>query len=217
MKPSPTWTLEVFGSGAGACRYACLRMRREPQSTQGCVWFEMKRLQEKIDTVAEDGHPCEAALEFRRDIVRHDVASEVSADALDMAISFAWLGKAVSRTTALTKWSACGVDPNTSDFIRALALSDQLRRTAAVDAVECGALTGRDVELGELRKSHGFMAAMRAVQGLLSMRPQSVDVMRLSELHSLASGLPGKKISKISTDAWANVLPFPNEYKKRRR
>jgi hypothetical protein len=169
----------------------------------------MKRLPENIDSTAEDGHPCEAALEFRRAAIRSGIVREISADALDLATSFAWIGKAISRSGAVSKWKLSNIDPNTHEFIRALAFSDQLRRTAAADAVASTALSGREFELKEIRELLGFKNALATLAQLTSTRPSRGNIMRLGELHSLAQRLPGKHVKKVSTQSSDNVVLFP--------
>ncbi len=176
----------------------------------------MRRTRNQVDSTSEDGHPCEVALEFRRTIIRQDIARDISADALDLAISFAWIGKAISRSGALAKWLLNKIDPNCEDFIRALASSDQMRRAALSDALTASATTGRDDELRTIRELQAFKQATQALRHVTSSSPKSVEVLRLAELQELSSQLPGKQVKCISTAPSDNILLFPTMRKSRK-
>lgn len=176
----------------------------------------MKRPSVHIDSIAEDGHPCEAALEFRRQVIRHGIIREVSADALDMAVTFAWIGKAISRSKAIARWKINDIDPNTWEFLTALSLSHQLRTLALHDAMEAEASTGRVEELKQIRKLRGFCAAVATLTLLTSPNPQAGDVLRLAELSRIAEKLPGKKVTKIANGTANNVVLFPEKRAKKR-
>jgi hypothetical protein len=173
----------------------------------------MKKLQNNVDSTAEDGHPCEAALEFRRSVIRADVAREISADALDLAISFAWIGKAISRSGALSKWLLSKIDPNCEDFVRALSSSDQIRRTALADALTAAPTHGREAELQQIRGLQGFKQAVQILGQITGASPDSKQVLRLSELHLLALNLPGKQPKQISASPSDNIVLFPGARK----
>src|SRR5690606_21899889 len=114
--------------------------------------------------VAEDGHPCEAALQFRRSVVRMGIAEDVSADALDLAIAFAWIGKAVSRTDISAEWLLSGIDPNTFVVVPLLACSSDARKAALDIATRGKPSTGMERELGRLRASSAFQSAVSTVK-----------------------------------------------------
>lgn len=176
----------------------------------------MKKLQNNVDSTAEDGHPCEAALEFRRSVIRADVAREISADALDLAISFAWIGKAISRSGALSKWLLSKIDPNCEDFVRAMSSSDQMRRAALADALTASPSSGRDAELQQIRGLQGFKQAVQILGQITGSSPDSKQVARLSELHYLALQLPGKQLKQINPSPSDNILMFPGVRKSQK-
>lgn len=139
---------------------------------------------------AEDGHPCEAALQFRRAVIRMDVANEVSADALDLAIAFAWIGKAVSRTDICAEWLVAGVDPNTFVIIPLLASSGDARVEALKVATTAKAMPGYERELSRLRAGSAFVNAVSVMKTLGRSNPGVRDVIRLSELAELSLDFP---------------------------
>jgi hypothetical protein len=173
----------------------------------------MKKPQNNIDSTAEDGHPCEAALEFRRSVIRADIAREISADALDLAISFAWIGKAISRSSALSKWLLSKIDPNCEDFVRAMSSSDQMRRAALADALTASPTVGREAELQQIRGLQGFKQAIQMLDLITGASPDSRQISRLAELHSLALKLPGEQSKQISTSPSDNIVLFPGARK----
>src|SRR5690606_23036500 len=113
--------------------------------------------------LSEDGHPCEVALEFRRLAITGGIASDISINSLDLAIAFAWAGKAISRTKKLDSWMQTGVDPNSWDIIRAMALDAEVRRDALSDARSCAPAKSFSRSLYLLRKSAAFQRAMTSV------------------------------------------------------
>lgn len=139
---------------------------------------------------AEDGHPCEAALQFRRAIIRMDVANEISGDALDLAIAFAWIGKAISRTNVCAEWHVAGIDPNTFVIIPLLASSMEARVEALKIATTGIAMHGYQRELTRLRAGSGFISAVQIMRALGKSNPGVSDVMRLSELAELSLEFP---------------------------
>lgn len=177
----------------------------------------MKRNIDNLDEVAEDGHPSEAALEFRKQAIRLGIVKEISADAVDLAISWAWLGKAISRTKAATKWGVEGVDANTFEFVVALGKSHALRQTAINDATSAEAMPGRREELLKIRKLAGFLNAVNQSQKVTTVSTRQVDVMRLSELTYIAGQMPGSDLSRIKTLETSNVLPFARLSKRKKR
>jgi hypothetical protein len=169
----------------------------------------MHRNRDILDEVAEDGHPSEAALEFRKQAIRLGVVKEISADAVDLAISWAWLGKAISRTKASVRWGLEGIDANTFEFIVALGKCHTLRGTAITDATSAEALSGRREELIKIRKLAGFLNAVNQAQRASGTSIRQVDVLRLSELAHIAAQMPGATITKIHAVEISNILPFP--------
>ncbi|NTF17474.1 hypothetical protein G6L37_03505 [Agrobacterium rubi] len=156
--------------------------------------------------VAEDGHPCEAALQFRRSIVRMGVAEDVSADALDLAITFAWIGKAVSRTSVSAEWQIAGIDPNTYLIVPLLACSGDARRKSLEIAVRAQASAGMVRELGQLRASSAFQSAVATMRALMRSNPSARDVLRLSELAGLSSEFPKAQRTMPRTGGTGNVV-----------
>lgn len=138
--------------------------------------------------VSEDGHPCEAALEFRRAAIRFGAVGEVPADALDLAVSFAWIGKAVSRTVEAGAWVLAGTDPNTWQMIRAMAADPKTRRVACHAALSSPAAAFFGPELDVLRSSAAFLNAAHQV-GLVRQ-----GAGRLAVLASIARSLPGPEL-----------------------
>lgn len=173
----------------------------------------MHRNRDILDEVAEDGHPSEAALEFRKQAIRLDIVKEVSADAVDLAISWAWLGKAISRTKASVRWGLEGIDANTFEFIVALGKSHALRATAIADATSAEALSGRREELLKIRKLGGFLNAVNQCQKAAGVSIRQIDVMRLSELSYIAGQMPGSSVTKIHAVEISNILAFPGPAK----
>jgi hypothetical protein len=173
----------------------------------------MNRNKNILDEVAEDGHPSEAALEFRKQAIRLGIVKEVSADAVDLAISWAWLGKAISRTKASVRWGLEGIDANTFEFIVALGKCHSLRRTALMDATSAEAMSGRREELLKIRKLAGFLNAVNQAQKVATVSIRQVDVLRLSELAYITGRMPGTDVTKMQTVEISNILAFPGGIK----
>lgn len=161
------------------------------------------------DEIAEDGHPAEAALEFRRAAIRSGIVREISADALDLACSLAWIGKAISRTKAAVRWGIEGVDPNTFDFITATAGSHSLRQQSLNDALAAEALRGRREELIKLRALIGFQNAVVQMKNLTGTSIAHSQLLRLAELNAIAEKLPGPKNIRLKGNSADNVVAFP--------
>lgn len=140
---------------------------------------------------SEDGHPCEAALEFRRAAIRFGVAEEIGADALDLAVSFAWIGKAVSRTAEAWSWISAGSDPNTWLMIRAMARDPEARSIALKAALSGNPAPGFESGLAAIRESRGFSGAALAVGRTLGDKAVAAERKRLAELEAVAKRLPG--------------------------
>lgn len=155
---------------------------------------------------SEDGHPCEAALQFRKAVVRMGAAEDVSADALDLAIAFAWIGKAVSRTNVCAEWQVAGIDPNTYIIVPVLASSAQARETALSVALKSEAVAGMEADLRRLRGSSAFLSAVSTMKALASPRPDVRNVLRLSELAELASLFPKEQRRLPSVAGTGNVV-----------
>lgn len=177
----------------------------------------MHRNRDILDEVAEDGHPSEAALEFRKQAIRLSIVKEVSADAVDLAISWAWLGKAISRTKASVRWGLEGIDANTFEFIVALGKSHALRAAAIADATGAEALSGRREELFKIRKLAGFLNAVNQCQRAAGASTRQIDVLRLSELNFIAGQMPGSAGAKIHAVEISNVLAFPSQAKGKKK
>lgn len=143
--------------------------------------------------ISEDGHPCEAALEFRRVAIIHGIASDINAHALDLSISFAWAGKAISRSKKIDAWLQIGIDPNTWDIIRALALDSELRRQAIIDAKEAKPIACFTEALRYLRHSTAFQRAINTIESTTTSSDNIRDdvLSSLSELSHIAKKIPG--------------------------
>jgi hypothetical protein len=112
---------------------------------------------------AEDGHPAEAALEMRRILVVSGNAEEVPADVLDLAVSIAWLGKAMSRTRRMADLLVEGVDPNTWQVIGYAARSDEALAEFIEEARMERPAKGQAMSLADIRSSIAFRASCDAV------------------------------------------------------
>lgn len=165
---------------------------------------------------AEDGHPCEAALQFRRAVIRMDVANEISSDALDLAIAFAWIGKAVSRSDVCAEWHVAGIDPNTYVIIPLLSSSGEARAEALRVATVGAPMTGYERDLARLRAGRGFIAAVQVMKDIARSTPSVMDVMRLSELAELSLGFPEHQRSLPKVAGSGNVVMF-DQIRKRRQ
>jgi len=148
----------------------------------------MKAAIPSMKDFAFDGHPCEAALEFRRAVVRFGVADELTADAVDLATCMAWLGKAISRTEALHAWLRSGTDPNTWQAVRVLASDFSLCRIALDAASNCPPKYGMEAELKAIRESRGYARAALEVQGIADGSFTQGAIM----LAKAARALPGR-------------------------
>jgi hypothetical protein len=155
---------------------------------------------------AEDGHPCQAALMFRDVVIKSGIAGEVSADALDLAIAFAWIGKAVSRTTVASEWMIEGMDPNTWQVVPLLASDGDVRSEALKVALTGNPGKGFERELSRLRSTAGFVASVATMKSLASMRPDLKNVLRLSELAGLANGIPARQRTLPRAKRSGNVV-----------
>lgn len=155
---------------------------------------------------AEDGHPCQAALMFREVVIRSGICGEVSVDALDLAIVFAWIGKAVSRTTLASEWRIEGMDPNTWQIVPLLALDSDVRSEALSAAVSGAAERGFERELARLRSMSGFVSAVETMKTIASVRPDLKNILRLSELAELANGIPARQRTLPRSRRSGNVV-----------
>jgi len=164
--------------------------------------------------VSEDGHPCEAALEFRRAAIRFGVADEIGADALDLAVAFAWIGKAVSRTTEAWPWITAGSDPNTWLMVRAMACDTEARRIALKTALSGEASPGFEGDLAALRTSQAFYGAAHAVSRTVSRDIPAEEQTRLAELTAVAKLLPGPE-NVLPVKAAPNVVAL-RDFRKRK-
>lgn len=163
---------------------------------------------------AEDGHPCQAALMFREVVIKSGISGEVSADALDLAIAFAWIGKAVSRTVIAAEWLVEGVDPNAWQIVPLLATDADVRSEALKAARTAAAAKGFERELARIRSMAGFASAVETVASLATLRPDLKDVLRLSELASLASEIPKRQRTLPRSKRSGNVLML-DKFRKR--
>lgn len=142
---------------------------------------------------AEDGHPCEVAIAFRDVVIRSNVMDEIPADVLDLAIQFAWIGKAVSRTDGLHEWCLSGIDPNTREMVAAMSMDSLARETAIQHAVKGKAAYGLEESLRSIRSSQAFGHALKVVQSVCGRNPSVSDVERLAILADLSSQLSDTK------------------------
>lgn len=147
---------------------------------------------------SEDGHPCEAALEFRRVAIRCGAADEVPVDALDLAVAYAWIGKVVSRTADVGSWVLAGADPNTWQMIRAMALDAEVRKAALASAKSGSpsAIFGES-HLKKLRATKGFHIAFEQVSKTVAHTVHPADVERIAVLSSIARALPGAQLKRV--------------------
>lgn len=164
---------------------------------------------------AEDGHPCEVALAFRSAVIRSDVADEIPADVLDLAIQFAWIGKAVSRTEGLDEWCLSGIDPNTREMIAAMAMDTLARQTALHHAVRSKASPGLECSLRAIRTSQAFAQALRVVQSVSGQRPAVADVERLAALCDLSARLSDTR--RLAKAKAVDGIVSLEAFRKRRR
>lgn len=166
--------------------------------------------------LAEDGHPCEAALEFRRIAITRQIVDDISLNSLDLAISFAWAGKTISRTKKLSAWQQIGVDTNTWEMVRAMSIDTEIRRLALDDALYAGSASSSNA-LDHLRKSSAFNRAMHSVQATLNVANSHEDVLFcLGELSHIARQIPGPEMNPIITKSenLVNLASFrKNRYK----
>jgi hypothetical protein len=152
--------------------------------------------------LTEDGHPCEAALEFRRIAVTKQIVEDISINSLDLAISFAWTGKAISRSNKLAAWQQIGVDANTWEMIRAMAIDTEIRRFALHDALHASSATSYSTTLDLIRRSSAFNRAMTSVQSTLSVTSNQEDVLFwMGELAHIAKQIPGPPMKPFITKA----------------
>jgi len=139
---------------------------------------------------SEDGHPCEAALELRRILLVSGQAAEIPADVLDLCISAAWIGKAVSRTARLREFLDMGIDPNTWQVIAAIGTDTSFARLALDASMHAPAAPGRGPELAAIRETEAFNAAFEAIaNALASESGTSAAARRFVRLRSLSAGL----------------------------
>lgn len=142
------------------------------------------------------------------------IAEDVSADALDLAIAFAWIGKAVSRTDISAEWLLSGVDPNTFVVVPLLACSSDARKAALDIATRGKPSIGMERELGRLRASSAFQSAVSTVKALSRSNPSVRDVIRLSELADLSSVFPKNQRTLPSAAGTGNVVIL-DKFRKR--
>jgi len=169
----------------------------------------MNTIRPREGDVSEDGHPCEAALEFRRAAIRFGLVNEIAADVLDLAVAYAWMGKAVSRTADAAAWQRQGVDPNTWQMIRAMATGKGTLAAAHLAATRGIAIHGFDRDLAILRASVAFTSACAQVEmSLFGDRRASVAA-RTAELARIAAGLPGAEPEGLEpTDKVVRIEDF---------
>jgi len=161
--------------------------------------------------LAEDGHPCEAALEFRRLAITKQIADDLSVNGLDLAISFAWAGKAISRSKKLDAWQQTGVDPNTWEIVRAMSLDVEIRRYALNDALYAAPEDAFASALDHLRKASAFQRAMSSIQATISVSSSQSDVLFwMGELARIAKQIPGPDVkpSIAKADNLVNLASF---------
>jgi hypothetical protein len=142
---------------------------------------------------AEDGHPCQVALAFRDVAIRSGIIDEIPADVLDLAIQFAWIGKAVSRTDCLNEWCLSGIDPNTREMVAAMSMDHLARETALRHALSGKAAAGLEDSLRIIRANQAFGHAIKVVQSVCRPSPSVCDVERLGFLAHLSSKLSDTK------------------------
>lgn len=164
---------------------------------------------------AEDGHPCEVALAFRSAVIRSDIADEIPADVLDLAIQFAWIGKAVSRTVGLDEWCLSGIDPNTREMVAAMAMDSTARQAALDHAVKAKASPGLETSLRSIRSGQAFSHALRTVQSVCGRNPSISDVERLAILCDLSSRLSDTK--RLARARKAEGVVSLDAFRKRRK
>ena len=175
----------------------------------------MNRTRISAGDAAEDGHPCEVALAFRSAVIRSDIVDEMPADVLDLAIQFAWIGKAVSRTEGLDEWCLSSIDPNTREMVAAMAMDSLARQTALHHAVKGKASPGLESSLRSIRSSQAFAQALRVVQSVGGRNPSVADVERLAVLCDLSSRLTDTK--RLARAKVIDGVVSLEAFRKRRR
>lgn len=165
--------------------------------------------------LAEDGHPCEAALEFRRAAIRNNIVEEISLNGMDLAVAFAWLGKAISRTIKLDAWKQTSVDPNTWEMVWAMALDVEVRRQAIEDALFAEAQANFTRDLEYLRRSSAFQSAAEKAQATLSVSTSHNDILFwMGELQHIAQIIKGPEI-KLNVAKATNLVSLATFRKTR--
>jgi hypothetical protein len=163
---------------------------------------------------SEDGHPCEAALALRDTVIRSDIVDEVPGDVLDLATQFAWIGKAISRTTHLSEWLVGGIDPNTWHMIASLAVDNRMRLIAVEQAATGQAAPRMEANLHAIRTSQAFRHALKTMRSLTGKSPSPADIERLAILSDVVRPLPNVK--KLAERVEASVVSL-DAFKKQRR
>nr|WP_250807882.1 hypothetical protein [Neorhizobium tomejilense] len=164
---------------------------------------------------SEDGHPCEVAIRFREAAIRSGVIDEIPADALDLAIQFAWIGKAISRTVDLDEWFLSEIDPNTRAIIAAMSIDTTARQTALQHAVKSKAAPGLETSLRSIRSSQAFSHALRVVQTVCGRNPSVADIERLAVLCEVSGMLSDTK--RLGRAKAAEGVVSLDAFRKRRK
>ena len=163
---------------------------------------------------AVDGHPCEAAISFRNAIVKSEVSEEVPADVVDLAIHFAWIGKAITRTNHLKEWLASDIDPNTRDVITALSIDSFSRQKALSHAADGKAAFGMEASLKDIRQTKAFINAINTVRILCTI-PTPYEIQRLSHICDLSLNLGDEK--RLHTKTLPENVASLHEYRMLKR
>jgi len=142
---------------------------------------------------SEDGHPCEVALAMRLAVVRSRIVDEIPADVLDLAIQFAWIGKAVSRTVAINEWFLSGIDPNTREIVASMAVDSVARQAALSHATGSPASPSMAEGLAAVRSCQAFAHAVKVVKSLCGPSPSASDVQRLAILCGISQAMSDTK------------------------
>jgi len=139
---------------------------------------------------SDGGHPCEAALEFRRVLRLWGYAMDLPADILDLCISIAWIGKAISRTEAMQDFREMGIDPHTWKMIPGMVARDEIAALALNASMHAPPELGRESDLAMVRQSEAFRIAHDAISRAVSPAHRtSAAAWRWARLREMSHGV----------------------------
>lgn len=138
--------------------------------------------------ISEDGHPMQAAMEFRRWLIIHGISDEIPADILDLCYHFSWLGKAVRQVLHARGIHEVGLDFNSFHAIRFFASSLCLSRLGydvLKDYEDRNHLDQGCRQQACVLCSLAYRNAMRAVAKLLDSKDNDCDLGRFHKLNQM--------------------------------